>query len=105
MSGSSMKLKSLFGGLALCLAATGLSRAEDTGPMLWSFDTGQIVQSSPVVGADGTIYVGSDSGRLYAITPSGGPKWTFEAGANIIAAPAIAPDGTICAASVDRKLC
>jgi outer membrane protein assembly factor BamB len=33
----------------------------------WSLELGGDVDSSPVLAADGTLYVGSDDGRLYAI--------------------------------------
>jgi hypothetical protein len=39
----------------------------------WSFPTGNIVPSSPAVGGDGTIYVGSCDNKLYAIGPGSGP--------------------------------
>ena len=35
--------------------------------MKWSFKTGNWGASSSAIGPDGTIYVGSDDGRLYAI--------------------------------------
>ena len=35
--------------------------------LLWSFATGDAVKSSPAVGADGTVYVGSLDHKLYAI--------------------------------------
>jgi len=35
------------------------------------------VQSSPAIGDDGTIYVGSNDGHLYAVSPDGSPKWQF----------------------------
>jgi eukaryotic-like serine/threonine-protein kinase len=38
---------------------------------LWSFDTGAPVQSSPVI-SGGALFVGSDNGRLYALSPSTG---------------------------------
>jgi outer membrane protein assembly factor BamB len=34
---------------------------------LWEFETGGGVVSSPAIGSDGTVYVGSDDNRLYAI--------------------------------------
>ena len=37
------------------------------GVMLWEFETGSIVQSSPAIGSDGTVYVGSIDKKLYAI--------------------------------------
>jgi PQQ-like domain len=42
-----------------------------SGTLKWSYLTGLYVHSSPVIGADGTIYVGSDDSYLYAITASG----------------------------------
>jgi hypothetical protein len=57
------------------------------------------VPSSPVVGKDGTVYVGSMGwpGRLYAIVAStGGLYWQSDTTAygSISTAPAISPDGT-----------
>ena len=34
---------------------------------LWEFKTGGVVFSSPAIGSDGTVYVGSDDNKLYAI--------------------------------------
>jgi len=33
----------------------------------WRYETGDSVRSSPAIGSDGTIYVGSDDGYVYAI--------------------------------------
>jgi outer membrane protein assembly factor BamB len=38
-----------------------------TGIVVWEFVTNGSSNSSPAIGADGTIYVGSDDGRVYAI--------------------------------------
>ena len=35
------------------------------------------MRSTPAIGEDGTIYVGSGSGRLFAINPDGTEKWQF----------------------------
>jgi hypothetical protein len=44
------------------------------GAKLWEFETGVDVDSSPAIGSDGTVYVGSDDNKLYAIkTDSKGP--------------------------------
>jgi len=46
--------------------------------MKWRFETGDKVFSSPTV-MNGTVYVGSDNGRLYAVnTEKGAKKWHFE---------------------------
>ena len=41
---------------------------------------GHYVWSTPALGADGTVYVGSNDGYLYAINPDGSQKWAFNAG-------------------------
>ena len=38
-----------------------------TGVELWEFVTGRWVFSSPAIGSDGTVYVGSNDKKLYAI--------------------------------------
>ena len=37
------------------------------GDKLWEFKTGNVVESSPAIGSDGTVYVGSWDNKLYAI--------------------------------------
>lgn len=57
--------------------------------LLWKFKTGGPVNSSPVV-TGGTVYVGSDDHRLYALNANNwGEKWEFEAGNRITTAPTI----------------
>ena len=41
----------------------------------WDFNTGGAVLSAPAIAADGTIYVGSNSTRFYAVNPDGTEKW------------------------------
>ena len=44
------------------------------GTPIWEFETGDKVPSSPAIGSDGTVYVGSLDKKLYAIkTDSKGP--------------------------------
>jgi outer membrane protein assembly factor BamB len=62
------------------------------------------VYSSPAVGGDGTIYVGSADGQLYAINPDGSLKWSFPTVSSVISSPAIGGDGTIYVGSYDYKL-
>ena len=67
----------------------------------WDFDTGDDVYSSPAIGADGTVYVGSCDKKLYAIKADGTKKWEFATDAG---SPAIGADGTIYVGSFDNKL-
>ena len=68
------------------------------GNQLWSYTTSNAVYSSPAIGADGTVYVGSTDGNLYAIKSNGSRSWAFTEPAPYIsfnAAPLVAGDGTI----------
>jgi hypothetical protein len=70
----------------------------------WSFATGGLVVSSPAIGADGTVYVGSRDNNLYAINPDGSQKWSFPTGDWVESCPAIGADGTIYVGSYDDNL-
>lgn len=70
----------------------------------WEFITGDIIRSSPAIGPDGTIYVGSDDHKLYAINPDGTKKWEFITENWIESSPTIGADGTIYIESYDNKL-
>ena len=69
--------------------------------MKWSFETAGLVNSSPAVGPDGTVYIGSWDDYLYAINPDSTIQWKFHAG-HIRSSPAIAQDGTIYFGSWDN---
>ncbi len=60
--------------------------------------------SSPAVGADGTVYVGSSDSCLYAVNPDGTLKWRYRTGGYVQSSPAIGPDGTVYFGSNDRYL-
>ena len=91
---------------AFLVVLTGLSTAThgQDGTMKWSFLTGSWVESSPALGMDGTIYVGSDDGKLYAINPEGQLKWSFLVGAAVGSSPAIGQDGTLYVGSSNGNL-
>jgi outer membrane protein assembly factor BamB len=88
-------LKSL--GLAQCpYLSTGVS----TLPVVassrprWTFDTGDSVESSPAV-ADGSVYVGSDNGQVYALdAATGHSRWSYRTGSAVWSSPAVA-SGTV----------
>jgi outer membrane protein assembly factor BamB len=66
--------------------------------------TDEGILSSPAIGADGTIYVGSYDKTLYALDRHGRKKWEFPTGDYVISSPVIAADGTIYIGSYDHKL-
>ena len=63
--------------------------------LVWSQPTRGAIYSSPTIGSDGTIYIGSGDNKLYAFYPDGGVKWTYQAAEWVDSTPAIADDGTI----------
>eukprot|EP01047_Picozoa_sp_COSAG01_P067789 COSAG01_NODE_9644_length_2381_cov_122.845311_1_plen_419_part_10 len=74
------------------------------GQVKWNVTTGDQVDSSPAIAANGTVYVGSWDHKLYAITPAGQVKWTVTTGDWVRSSPAIATDGTVYVGSDDGKL-
>jgi outer membrane protein assembly factor BamB len=52
--------------------------------------------SSPAIDTNGTIYIGSVTGLLNALTSNGAPKWSVKVGGkNEFSSPVIGDDGTI----------
>jgi len=58
--------------------------------------------SAPVLGPDGTIYVGSNDDYLYAIWPNGRLRWRYKTGGDVPTAAAVALDGTVYVGSFDH---
>lgn len=46
----------------------------------WTVRTGGGIFSSPVIGADGTVYVGSADRSFWAVSPTGRVRWRFRTG-------------------------
>ncbi len=123
-------MKPIFMALCLCVGGCGKKKVEQAakeppetkeapekskpkptpikpGTVLWEFETGFPVQSSPAIGSDGTVYVGSRDKKLYAFNGKSGVKlWGFESGGAVTSSPAIGPDGTVYVGSAypDNKL-
>ena len=76
-----------------------------TNNLAWSYNMGGAgYSSSPAIGSDGTIYIGSANGNLYAISPNGGSKWAYANPTHLFHTPAIGSDGTIYVGSDDGNL-
>src|ERR1700687_414344 len=68
----------------------------------WKFHTNGYVISSPAI-ADGTAYVGSTDGNLYAVDlENGTQKWTFATKVRITSSPAV-DHGTVYFESYDSN--
>jgi len=71
----------------------------------WSFWTDGQVDSSPAIGADCTIYVGSWDKHLYALDgKTGWKKWSFKTDGHVDSSPAIGQDGTIYVGCIDNSV-
>ena len=81
----------------LCFSSPG--EFYPCGAEKWAFATNNAntegLDSSPAIGADGTIYIGSTDSHLYAINPDGTLKWKFATATIVLSSPAIGGDGTI----------
>ena len=64
-------------------------RAAYHGDQPWSYRTGKGIFSTPVIGADGVVYVGSADHWFYALNPDGTLKWRFKTGGIVDSAAAL----------------
>ena len=69
----------------------------------WAFKTGKGIFSTPVIGSDGTVYVGSADSNFYAIRRTGKLRWKFKTG-NIIDSAAVLRGNTLTFGSGDETL-
>jgi outer membrane protein assembly factor BamB/subtilisin family serine protease len=67
------------------------------GTKKWSYGTGSPLElSSPALGNDGNVYLGSGDKKLYALdATTGALKWTYSTASALDSTPAIATDGTL----------
>ncbi|MCC6872762.1 MAG: PQQ-like beta-propeller repeat protein [Sandaracinaceae bacterium] len=63
--------------------------------LLWAFDTGGRVQAQPVVGPDGTIYVGTLQHRFFGVRPDGSERFARDLFAEVWSAAAVGPGGEV----------
>ncbi len=82
----------------------GLFDATRVNNVGWTIPTDGYVESSPAIATDGTSYIGSGDGNIYAITQNGSISWTYDTGASIDSSPAIAPNGNIIIGCNDGQL-
>jgi len=75
------------------------------GAKKWEFLTESNFDYCPAIGSDGTVYVGSDDGKVYALNgATGAKKWEFLTGGRVQSSPAIGSDGTVYVGSYDNKV-
>jgi outer membrane protein assembly factor BamB len=72
-----------------------------SGAIQWTAEIGPVASASPAIGADGSLYVGSTDGRLYALSPTGAVAWATPLGGTL-STPAIGTDGAVYLTSSNR---
>lgn len=75
-----------------------------SGGQLWTFPTGKGIFSTPVVGGDGTVYVGSADRTFYALNPDGSEKWSLLTGEIIDSSALLDDKGRVYFGSGDGHL-
>jgi outer membrane protein assembly factor BamB len=74
----------------------------------WRYKLGPGIQSSPLLTAGGTIYLGDEQGTFHAIQPpvsgdTGTLLWKYATKGTLISSAALGADGTLYTASMDGK--
>ncbi len=67
----------------------------------WEFYDSSGFSDGPAVAADGTVYIGSKGGTLYALDPAGQVLWQASVGAGVVGAPGLDESGNVYVA--DKK--
>jgi hypothetical protein len=84
----------------------GVFAISPNGTLLWNWNNDWVWQSSPTIGTDGSIYVGTmfpeyadrpkvGNSSLIALDPNGHLEWQYNVSVNLLSSPAIAPGGGI----------
>jgi hypothetical protein len=73
------------------------------GAIIWSYETGNWVDSSPAV-SDGKVYIGSYDHKVYCLDASNGKEiWNYTTGGSVDSSPAVS-DGKVYIGSFDNKV-
>ncbi len=84
-------------------SASASGGASEQHGLVWKFDTGAAVRSSPAV-SNGVVYIGSADGHLYAVDANTGQeRWKFKTGKAVYSSPAIA-GGVVYVGSADGRV-
>jgi outer membrane protein assembly factor BamB len=63
--------------------------------LLWSYQAENSIHASPVIGAEGTVFLAGADGRLRALSRQGDLMWEFQAQESLYGTPAVGGDGTV----------
>jgi outer membrane protein assembly factor BamB len=80
---------------------TGLRGRYHRGDRPWALVTGKGIFSTPIVGRDETVYVGSADTWFYAVGRNGRPRWRYKTGEIVDSAGVLGRGGTVTFGSGD----
>ena len=77
------------------LQRTGLSSVEGShsGTLVWSYTAVENIESSPILGINGEVHIGSADNVFYAMSSSGALGWSYTGAENFDSSAAVASDG------------
>ncbi len=73
----------------ICVSIGSLSVLDENGKKRWGYEPNSSFSYAASVGAEGTIYVPTEKGRLFAIKPNGTKKWSTQLNARPSRPPVI----------------
>ena len=81
-----------------------LYAVNSNGTLAWTYETGDTLQSSPAIGYDGSIFIGSYDNSVYAFNSNGTISWSYLTGDDVYSSPAIDSAGRVYIGSADNNL-
>lgn len=70
----------------------------------WRFHTGSTIHAAPVLGPDGTVYVGTGDGLLEAVTADGALAWSYTLEGSVAQSPVLDAEGHVVVATMAERL-
>lgn len=65
----------------------------------WCFDAGAPMSGSPVLGAEGQVYVATNEGYVHALNEEGAFRWSYTVKGSVIGGPQVLPGGSVVVAT------
>jgi len=77
----------------------------EVGCVKWQFETEASFYKSVAVGANGSVHIASEDGKLYTVDPNTGtPIWIFDAQSPMTSSPTVGADGTVYVGCMNGRL-
>lgn len=95
-------IQTMFRGGAARTGQTSFFITRNKPKIIWKFETGGPLFSSPAVDPKGNIYIGSLSGSFYSLSPEGELRWRKDLGDSIFSSPLLKGQKVIVGGDSDR---